>query len=233
MKKLIFLLFPVFSYGQITINKTFVTVSSITTNAISVQSNPLTYTVGKLYIMFSAATGATNTGSSTSTTLTWTQIVATGNSTRRINVFYCMPSSTATSEQAGVSWGVAGTTGYDFGIWEVSGVPTTSSGADAIVQSVSGGTTGTNPTLTLSGLLNSHSAVISYFFNDANPFGGTAESGWTEDVDDGYSSPTAGGYAMSRINTTDNTPTVTASSSTWIGVAFELRASGRRVSVIN
>ncbi len=234
MKKLLFLLFPIFSYGQITIDKAILPLETHSTDILSTSTNPAVFTAGHLYIVFSAATGATNAASCTGTTLTWTSIIATGNSTRRMAIFYCMPASTtSSSEVITVGYGLAGTTGYAFGVWDVTGVPTTSSGADAIVQSTSGGTTGADPSLTLSALQNGRSAVISFFFNDANPFGGSAESGWTEDFDNGYTIPTAGTYVMSRKTTTDNTPSVTASSSTWIGVAFELRASGRRVTIIN
>jgi hypothetical protein len=226
----IFLILSNVTYSQV-INKGFQPFETSTTNAVSVAKAATTYTAGRLYIIFSAATGALNAGSATSTTLTWTSLVSTGNSTRRINVFYCMPASTVGSETVGVSWGAAGTTGYTWAIWEITGVPTTSGGADAVLQSATGGTTGADPSITLAALT-AGNTVISFFVNSVNPFAGTAESGWTEDFDDGYATPDAGSYVMSRINTSDNTPTVTASSSDWIGVAIELKGR-RRSSLIN
>lgn len=73
-------------------------------------------------------------------------------------------------------------------------------------------------------------SVISAFSNNANPFTGTPESGWTEDVDAGFATPT-GRYSMHRDNTTDYTPTVTSSASNWTGIAIQIY--GRRRIIID
>ncbi len=235
MKKLLFLLFPVFSYGQITINTAFTGYTTVTTDASAFGHSSKTFTAGRLYLFVAMTTGTTNPGTISGTTSsTWTSVVATGNSTRRIQVFRYLPASTISGETVNIGTFGGGSTGYSTIIIEITGAVTTgSNGADAILQTGTGGATGTNPSITLGSGATNGNAIISLFFNDANPFGGTEESGWTETNDDGYSTPTAGGYTMTRTNTTDNTPTVTASSSTWIGVAIELKSSGRRSTITN
>ena len=230
MKKLIFILFPVFSYGQISINKTFQTASTVTSDVLSFGIADKVYTAGKLYIVFAAATGADNPIVCNGTTLTWTTVLNYGDATRRIGVYRCIPGSTTAGTEDILMNGWTGScTGFSFAVWEVTGADATT----PIQQLNSDSQTGADPSITLSALQSSRSAVVSFFFNDANPFGGTPESGWTEDFDNGYSTPTAGTYLMSRTTTTDNTPTVTASSSTWIGMAFEIKAAGRRAVIIN
>lgn len=235
MKKLLFILFPVFSYGQITINAAFTGYTTTTTDASAFGHSSKTFTAGKLYLFVAMTTGTTNPGTIAGTTSsTWTSVVSTGNSTRRIQVFRFLPSSTITGETVNIGTFGGGSTGYSTFILEISGVNTTgTNGSGAIAQTATGGTTGTDPTITFSSGALPNNAIVSIFFNDANPFGGTQESGWTEANDDGYSTPTAGGYTMTRINTSDITPTVTASSSTWIGVGIEIKGSFRRTIITN
>ena len=229
MKKLIFLLFPVFSYGQIAINKLYYAAASVTTNATAFGISGATFTTGKLYLLITASTGTTNPGTLTSSTLTWSSVINYGDATRRIQVFRCVPGSTATGENVSLGTFGGGSTGFLFGIWEITGFDITT----PIAQLNFDSQTGANPTITLAALQNSRSAVISVFFNNRNGFSGAEESGWVEDLDDGYTTPDAGSYIMSRTTTTDNTPTVTSSSSTWIGIALEIKAAGRRATVIN
>jgi len=215
MKKIIFLLFPVFSYGQITIVKVdgagTIGMATTTSDGIAISSGAKTFTIGKLYLWIIATTGTTNPGTVSGTTLTWSNIVSTGNSTRRIQIYGCIPTGTVSSETVTINTFGGGSTGYTSALWEVSGFDNTSGLASAIVQTGTGGATGSNPSITLSALT-ARATVLAMFCNDANPFGGTNESGWSEDFDDGYSTPTAGSYMTSRIATNDNTPSVTASS---------------------
>lgn len=228
MKKLLFILLLISSVsnGQIVINRSFGTLTSQTTNATSFGVGPATYTAGRLYIYVAQTTGTTNAGTISSTTLTWDNLGGIGNSTNRIQVYRCMPSATVSGETVTLGTFGGGSTGYTVTIYEITGVVQTgTNGADAVAQINSAGpTTGADPAITLSALSGSGSAVIGWFSNDANPFAGTQEAGgWSEIYDSGYSSPTTGFYETARNGTTDNTVVVTAASSTWIGVALELR----------
>ena len=233
MKKLIFLLFPVFSYGQISF--THIASGFGSSGIGSVGST--TYTAGKLYIFFAGTTNAGGTPATVSLSggaTVWTQIanVTSDDGTMRLQAFRYAPAS---NETAVVSISYTGTQdgGY-IQLCEVSGaVVSGTNGSDGIIQVVTDAIdTNPNPTITLA-TLGARGGVIAGFINNANPFGGTAESGWVEQHENGYSTPTTGGYYMTRINTGDNTPTVTAASSNWAGVAIEIRASGRRAVVIN
>lgn len=229
MKKIltIALLISTIAKGQIVINRSYSALASVTTNASSFGVATGTFTAGKLYIFVGQSTGTTNNGVITSTSLTWTNIANVGNSTNRLQVFRCMPSTTVTGENVNLGTFGGGSTGYSFALYEISGVVTTgTNGADAIVQSgTAGPTTGTNPTINLSAITATNNMVIGWFSNGANPFTGTQEGGWSEIFDGGYNTPATGMYETSRNPTTDNTVVVTAASSTWIGLAMELKAN--------
>lgn len=217
-------------YGQIVINKNFYPAAASTVDASAFGVNSATLTAGKLYLFIAVTTGTTNNGTVTATSTTWTNVANVGNSTRRVQVFRCMPSVTVSGESVQIGSFGGGSSGSASAIWEITGVPTTGiNGADAIVQAVTAtGTASANPSLTLAPISNSHNVVIAVFGNSLNPFGGVPESGWTEDFDSGYDTPTAGSYIMSRLTTTDNTPSVTAASSDWAGIAIELKATATR-----
>lgn len=85
-----------------------------------------------------------------------------------------------------------------------------------------------NPTITLTAAANA--SIATAWMNNADPFGGTPETGWTEDTDAGNAVP-VGYYLMHRNNTSDNTPTVTASASNHTGIA--LRITGKRRIIID
>lgn len=84
--------------------------------------------------------------------------------------------------------------------------------------------TSADPSIEVAAIQDSH--IVAMFVNNTNPFGGTPESGWTEDQDDGLGGP-IGLYIVHRNNTSDNTVTVTRTSSTWLGIAVQF--TGRRV----
>jgi hypothetical protein len=122
-------------------------------------------------------------------------------------------------------------------VYEITNVLTTgTNGADAIVQVVTAPDNATiHPTITMASL-GARASVITGWMNDINPPAGTAESGWSETEDDGFATPDRGGYSMVRQNTSDNTPSWAEGGglfSNWAGIAIELRASGRRSSIIN
>src|SRR5687768_15739396 len=227
MKKLLFILFlfPLLSQGQITITAV-TTPENITTNASAFSYADQTLTEGKLYLFVAGMTGASGYGTVAGTTLTWDVVSQVGDATRRLAVYRCMPTSTVTLEDITLN-SFGGCTGYFVALYEISGVITTgTNGANAIVQAVSNtGTASANPTVTMAALTGTINAVISFFTNSLNPFGGTVESGWTEDFNSGYATPDNGSYIMHRLTTTDNTPTVTASSSDYAGIAIEFASA--------
>ena len=232
MKKLLFLLFPVFSYGQITFTHQ---ASGFDTNGIG-SIGSTTYDAGKLYILFA---GTTNSSTPATVSLSggatvWTEIAnqISDDGLMRIQAFRYAP---AADETAVVSITYTGSqNGGYVQVCEITGVDVTgTNGSNAIVQSVGDAIdANANPSITLA-TLNSRSGVIAGFINTINPFTGAAESGYVEQHESGYNTPTTGGYYMTRTNAGDNTPTVTAASSNWAGIAIELRASGRRSSIVN
>ncbi len=235
MKKLIFLLFPVFSYGQITS-----ITSSSGYNTAGFASITPGMIGGKLYLLFigtSNAGGTPATVSIAGTGQTWTELVTAGGvvnatSGKRLQVFMSAPAS---NNANATNFTYTGVQDGGFVIeYEITGAKTTgTNGADAIVQAVGGQANTANPNASISSLQTGASMIFA-LINDANHFGGTPESGWTESEDGGYATPNTGGYGMYRINTTDNTPTVTAASSNWAGIAIELKpAVSRRAAVIN
>jgi hypothetical protein len=93
-----------------------------------------------------------------------------------------------------------------------------------VISTATGGATGTNPSITLPS--SKLSCTIGYFFNgNSSAFGGTPESGWTEDFDNGIVNASEAGYH--RDSTTDNTVDVTAASSTWTGIAIQFSTKRR------
>jgi hypothetical protein len=146
-----------------------------------------------------------------------------------------MPSSSVTLEDVSLGTFGGGSTGFSFVIYEITGVPTTgTNGADAIVQAVTNtGTASANPSISMTAISDGRNAVMTFFTNSVNPFGGTPESGWTENYDVGYATPDNGTYIMRRLTTTDNTPTVTAAASDWSGIAIEIKSAARRRIIID
>jgi hypothetical protein len=242
LRKLIFILFPVFSYGQVTITK--VTGSGehncAGTAFTGIQHNNITLTQDKLYLAVVFADSSNNFGSNIlSTSFTWDTVAQVGNFTRRISIYRCVPSSTTTTDDPAATWTFGNYPNMiDFTIWEITGVPMTNNGANAIVQSVKDSATASTTALITLASLQPRASVFSCFTNSLNPFGGSVESGWTERIDLGcatfpLSTNISGQYIMTRIGTTDNTPSATVSTCDWLGVALELRASGRRATIIN
>jgi hypothetical protein len=241
MKKLLFILFlfPLLSQGQITIGHTnTVTVSS---SSASTQVRPSTdFTSGRLYLLFVSNAKATSPEEATvtGTSQTWTKIDGLtfntiGTPTQRVTVYRFLAASTF-SATTSISFG-ATQLSISSHIYQINGMVTTgTNGSDAIVQAVTNSADATaNPSVTMAAISNGRNAVVSYFGNDINPFGGTVEAGWTQEFNVGYASPDRGDYSMYRLTTTDNTPTVTAASSDWAGIAIEIKSAARRRIIID
>jgi len=238
MKKLLFLLFPVISYGQ-TFTQVGGTTNTINNSSYTVAS--ISFASNKLYLLFTVSTsaGVPNIPTVSGTGITFTQIASTtfntvGSAVQQVSVFRALISS-GTSTTLTVSF--SGQTQNELlcNIYEVSGVAVTgTNGSDAIVQSATDrADTDANPAITLSSLSGSGNAVICIFSNNQAPFGGTPESGWTQLLNLTAIGSPPSSYIVYRTKTTDNTPSVTASASNWGGVAIELLATGRRIIITN
>lgn len=201
--------------------------------------NSQTYTAGKLYICIIMRVDATAVADFVlaGTSSTWTEIanvtgVTTGTNLARLKVYRYAPASNVTE---GLTISNAGSQdGYVGVLYEITGtINTGTNGADAIVQIVTDAQdANANPTITMAAL-NPKNSVIAFFGNDVNPFGASPETDWSELSENGFNTPTTGGVFISRHRTTDNTPSVTASASNWVGVAIELNSALRRIIITN
>lgn len=202
--------------------------TSATTNLTSYASASYTPTANALLI----CTVVSNKGSATADTptlsgngLTWVQINTTtfDSGLKRVTMFRAMGASPTTGAVTADFGGVS-QTGCHICVVEFTGVNTGgSNGSAAVVQSaVNSGNGSTSVTATLSALTGTTNSVYMAGGNRANPFGGTAEAGWTENNDVGLASPNAGFSDIYRIGTTDNTPLTTISSDNWGCVAIEI-----------
>lgn len=236
MKKILFILLLLSQYGysQIVVNE--IATTNYSTTGYGVLS--LAVTQDFLYIIFIGTSNAAGTPATVSITGagTWTelgtaggQLNASGN--RRMQAFRHLATSTTTIFPTVTYSGTQD--GGTLFIYRVDGVVITgTNGSDAIIQTVGNSANGADPSITMAALT-SGSAVITSFINETNPFGGTAEAGWFEEYDGGYTVPDTGGYSMHRVGSSDNTPTVTAASSNWGGLAVEFKAAFRRIIITN
>lgn len=228
----ILLFFTCTAQAQITI-----TVKKTLSNSSSNASSfgfPISFTAGKLYLWVATLTGAVTHGTVTSANTTWTSVASVGDVVRSVQILRFLPTTNVASETVSMGSFGGNTTGAACVVYEITGVPITGiNGADAIVQAVSNAATGADPSIAMSALTGTSNAVISVFTNSVNPFGGTEESGWSEITDVGYTTPDNGTYEMRRLTTTDNTPTVTAASSDWAGIAIEIKSVSRRRIIID
>jgi len=186
-----------------------------------------------LAVYITHSTTINNFGTLSSSTGTdWDTVLQVASGTSRIAVYRCLPTTNIGNETLTVTFtGTERITGGFFGhLLAFSGVQLGANGANAIKQYVTGNGNSADPSLTLAAL-GQKNLVMSWFAEDANQ-NGTPESGWTEYGDFNCTTPFSM-YIMGRVNTTDNTPTVTAGSSVWLGAALELRQCGRRVTLIN
>src|SRR5688572_28289742 len=107
IRLLLFLLFPVFSYGQITITKVTTTGehNCSGTGFIGIQHNNITLTQDKLYLAV-VFTDSTNSygGGITATSFTWDAVVQVGNFKRRVSIYRCVPSSTTTTDDPQIAF---------------------------------------------------------------------------------------------------------------------------------
>lgn len=200
----------------------FTNVSNITATTSDASlfafGSTISYESTSVYVMIVMFTGSDDPGAVTGS-MGWYLVDSVGDATRRISIFRCKPSSSSSSKPNFSNSGTV--TGCAARIYQVQDCTTTGyQGENAFLQVVTqSSTTSANPSITMNTLA-PRSSVISCFVGSA-AFSGSVEGGWTEENDASISTPTAGFYTMLREDTTDNTPSFTAASSTWIGVAIE------------
>lgn len=246
MKKLLFIsLFFIsckYDYAQITITKvTSAEHACSGAGVVGTQHNNIAFDEGSLYLAVVFSDSSTNYGNNIgSTSFTWDTVLQIQSHTRRIEVLRCMPTSSTTTDDPLKNFSFGSyPNNIDFIIYKITGVPLGDNGANAIVQVAVDSATGANPTISTMSSIPSNAGVMALFINNSSStFSGTPESGWTESFDNGcITFPAAvykdGTYVEYRVNTSDNTPSVTAASSDWIGAAIELKSSLRRIIITN
>ena len=185
------------------------------------------YYANKLYIAVVFSTGTTDYGDNiVSSGVTWDTLSQIGNSTRRISVYRTyVTSGTTVNTTAG--W-TSAADGISLHIFEIANLSSSNNGANCIAEVVhDSATSSTTASITMSSAYNG--GVLAFYSSNISVFGGTVESGWTESIDWGCGATIVNGfYCMFRENTTDNTPSTTMSSSTWIGTAVRIKG-GRRI----
>ena len=164
--------------------------------------------------------------------LNWVQIGTSNfntlaSPTERVTVFRAMSNNIA-SGRLTADFGGATQTSCLIDLVQAFGAGTNGTdGADGLVQTnYGGGNADTTLTITLGALnANGTNGAIGFYGNNLNPFGGAAESGWTEGLDYGVATPNTGGGIYWRQGTTDNTIGPSVSSSAWAGIGVEVKAN--------
>lgn len=230
MKQLLFILLfiPVIMQAQITTPGIFGS-SSANTDATSYSYISANYVSSKTYLLVVYISNASNDGSVTVSSNTWTNIASTGDATRRIVMFYCSNPSTVTET---IEYGSFGSTGQNCRmiVYELNGAIRSVS---PTVQEVTNSGSGANPSITMAAIGSVKNIIIAAFMNDVNPFGGTGEGGWDVRLNNGNTTPDMGSFCEDQVSPTDNTPSVTASASNWIGLAIEIQSAARRTIIID
>ncbi len=225
---LILLFLPVIGMAQIAItNQTAISVSTADGTNRNISSAILQSNSVYLFIVTNSKASSPDIPTATSPSFTWTQVATETTATHRVTVFRALVVSGAT-ETITATFG-ATYTGVSLQLIRVTGcVLTGTNGSDAIVQSVTDVGAGADPAITMAAISSSRNSVMAFFANNINPFGSTEEAGWTLLGNTGYDTPASGITTTMRLNTTDNTPTVTAASSDWAGIAIEIKSTARR-----
>lgn len=220
------------SAAPMTLNQLAATGSTANTTSYASASHTPTANALVIAAVISTKATAADTPTLSGNGITWVYItnVLTFSTTINISVFRgrnASPSAGATTATYGASQ-----TGCYIKIVEfVNADPTGTDGDAAIVQCavitdpVDPGTGTANPSLTLSALSGGGAnAVIAFSGSSLNPYAGTSEGTWTEELDTGFGLPTTGVYATYQLASTDNTVVITAGIARWGLVALEIKA---------
>lgn len=239
MKKLLLILlfFACKAQGQIVITSPISTQISGASISIDVPSH--TYDANQLYIAFVFSRDGDAAELPTSvigTAVSFTQIATVIYNTTvtgfsRLTVYRYMGTVNQT-ETVTITWPETQTV-CGFSVKKATGIDLSgTNGSGAIVQSATINSDATSdPSITMSALTGGRNSVLAGFSNDNTSFGGTPESGWTALDEGAFSNLTI--YSQYRHLTTDNTPTVTAASSDWAGIAIEIKSVARRRIIID
>lgn len=235
MKKIIIflaLLLSVVCKSQVVINRS--SVSNFTcSNIASISFASFTFFANTLYIVVTMVDSCNNYGTISGGTTTWDSLAAvktgsTGNS-RRMKIWRGVPT---TNETVGLTLNCTNCRGARFEVYIVEHAPVTNNGADAIKQvKIDSAAAGTDPTLTFDTGVKGSNGLMFFLRTTTNPPGGTPEAnqGNIEQFDTGctYGGVNTGNYMMYANRTKDSSPSITAASSDWVGIAIEF--AGRRI----
>lgn len=228
---LCFALFSATAKSQIGTFTNHITGTATTTDATSYSIGSTSYVASTLYIAMIWVSGANNDGELVGTGLNWVKIGSVGDATKRIVVFRTVPITSTTTANTFQSFGSTGT-GSHIRIWSNNNRVFNRNGATAVEQVATASGTSTTPTVDFPAAMSSTiNYVLALFMNEQNPFTGTVEAGWTESGDVGYTTPDMGLYYMRRGTTSDDTPSTTITSGSWIGIAIEFTTPRRIIPI--
>lgn len=185
--------------------------SASTTNTTSYASSAFTPAVGDLLVFLVLASETVDAGSvSSSAGYTFTKVAtAHRNSTDTLYVFVADSLVTsAVSQTLTYNCASDAATGCFRVVISISGMART--GASAVRQSAvqNTGTAGTTPAVTFGGAALTANPLVALLCNQANPATVTQPSGWSEQNDSGFNTPTTG-FEYANINSGFTSSTVT------------------------
>ena len=192
-----------------------------TTAVINANSLALVFIVSSL----ASSAGPTNV---VGNNCTWVQVTnkAFGGGAGQFNlsVYRTMTNATTATSTIKVDFAASRTGCIIYGLQATNVNIGGANGATAVSQVLSVTNSTANPTLTLSALASPRSAVVMALGNaDSNGAAGTPESGYTEEMDNGYATPSTGLYIMRAAGLMDVDPLVTQGAQAYGAIALELK----------
>ena len=162
--------------------------------------------------------------------LSWQRILTTNfdtltSPTMCLTVYAAMSNNISAPGRATVRF-TGNQTGCNIYICEFTNVWFANGALGAIVQaSARAANSSVNPSNVLSALAaGGQNALVAFFGGASNPFNATPPTGWTEDADMGYNTPSTGLGAYHLLQTTNNTLVLTRAASAWASAMMELRS---------
>jgi hypothetical protein len=156
---------------------------------------------------------------------TWVMVATTNWGLYRISLFRSMTNNTPTATAVVASFASQTQWGCNMrGVYLTNTLTTGTWGSGAIVQSAMITNNTANPSVTLAALNGSTNAVYCAFINNVNGYGATSiDSGWTQDIQNGFNTTATGQCNIYALETTDNTPSITDGAQAWGGIAVEIQ----------
>lgn len=203
---------------------------SATAPATSYVSNAFTPAAGDLLVVFVAASGTGDPGTMTdSQGLGFTKIAGTGYFNNAKTVYVFVSNSFASAASMTVTFGSPGdtATGANIAIARVSGMSRTGSSAVKQFDTSPNGAAAATPSTDFAASALTANPTLGMVGNSSSPAGITNPTGWTEQVDVGYSNPSTGlEYASRNSGFTGTTITWGSTSATgWGAISVELDTS--------